>query len=151
MEQIPIPKNIEFYMVAISIVVSIVFEKQIKDFVSHGGFGRLFTLSFYTKNKLEEFGRLFIVIVLVAFVSIIIFIGVYLMIIVGNFLIVLLKFGINFGTVLYITGFLIFAGVNRLKSRYDWLRESKTIFYIFILTIVLFFVGFVYNNNLLNF
>ena len=136
MEQIPIPflPSNEIFMTAISIVVAIVFQKQIYQ-------------SIEDKNgNFLKFVALIFAIIFVFFTSILIFALVNFMMIITSIFTPILNIGNNYGTLLYIIGSFVlimrpFLG-DANNKRCDNLFTTKEL----VAGVIVFIVGIIYNN-----
>ncbi len=131
---IPFPQSTEIYLTAISIVVAIVFEKQIQEFVEH------------KNGRLLKFVALMIAIGFVFFTSLIIFAILNFAAILASLFFSVLRIGNNYGTVFYTFGIFILLMKpfldNRTNERFDKIWTFREL----LVTGILFLLGCVYNN-----
>ena len=131
---IPFPQSTEIYMTAISIVVAIVFQKQIHHFVE------------YKNGNVLKFIALIFSILFVFLTSILIFALLNLLIIITSIFTPILNIGNNYGTVLYYIGSFVlimkpFLGGIK-NERFNNLFTTKEI----VVAVILFIIGGIYNN-----
>jgi hypothetical protein len=134
---IPLPQSNEIYMTAISVVVAIVFQDQIKNFVLDKNKGRFW-----------RFYSLMIAIGFVYFASLIIFTVLNFMALLTPLLSSVIRLGNNYGSIFYVIGtlFLIMKPIliERPPERIKDLWTSKEL----AVGIILFIFGWVLNTFL---
>ena len=131
---IPFPQNNDIYLTAISVVVAIVFESRIREFVDRAN-GRF--LRFYA---------LIIAIVFVFSASLFIFVVLNFAAMLAPLLSSVLRIGNNYGTVFYVIAILIltmkpFLG-ERTHEKIRYLWTSKEL----VVAVIFFILGWIVNN-----
>ena len=136
---IPFPQDSDVYMTAISVVVAIVFENRIREFVDHAN------------GRFWKFYSLLLSIGFVFFASLIIFAFFNFLAILTPLLSSVIRFGNNYGTVFYVIATLIltmkpFLG-ERTHERYSNFSSLWTVREL-VGAGILFLFGWILNNLL---